>query len=430
MQKLMSLWFDSANNSHRPILALAFCAWITGCATAMDEKPAPVADTVIPTPSAEVTPAPEPAPPPPPPPPPKPPITIAAVGDMMLGTDFPTDRLAGDDGKGQLAQAAIYLSRAQVAFGNLEGVLMDGGEPAKVCKDPSLCYLFRSPARYAEHFRDAGFDVLSLANNHARDFGEEGRDASMLALDKVGIAHSGRVGDVASWQAGQYRVAMAAFAPNIDSHSIHDEDAAACLVSQLARDHDLVLVSFHGGAEGEGAMHVSDVEEFYYGESRGNVVSFSHRMIDAGADMVIGHGPHVPRALELYQGRLIAYSLGNFATYYGISVSGDKGVAPMLMATLDEEGRLLEGEIISFRQLRPDGPRLDERQTAAALIKSLTRTDFDGGGLDFNDKGGFTPSLSRQPHPGENPRQVPAACDTGGSSPSLPASPTDPLSHH
>lgn len=349
---------------------------------------------------------------------------------MMLGTDFPTNRLADDDGTGQLAQAGIYLSRAQVAFGNLEGVLMDGGEPAKVCKDPSLCYLFRSPARYAGHFRDAGFDVLSLANNHARDFGEEGRDASMLALDKVGITHSGRVGDVASWQEGEYRLAMAAFAPNIGSHSIHDEDAAACLVSTLARDHDLVLVSFHGGAEGEGAMHVSDAEEFYYGESRGNVVSFSHRMIDAGADLVIGHGPHVPRALELYRGRLIAYSLGNFATYYGISVSGDKGVAPMLMTTLDEDGQLLEGEIISFRQLRPAGPRLDERQTAAALVRNLTRTDFDGGGLDFDEAGGFRPSLSRQPQPDENPRQVPAACDTGESSPSLPASPTDPLSRH
>ena len=425
MQKLMSLWFDSAIKPHRLILTLALGSWIAGCATPIEEKPAPVAEAIVPAPVAEVIP--EPAPPPPPP---KPPITIAAVGDMMIGTDFPTNRLADDDGKGQLSEAGIYLSRAQVAFGNLEGVLMDGGEPAKVCKDPSLCYLFRSPARYAEHFRDAGFDVLSLANNHARDFGEEGRDASMLALDEVGIAHSGRVGDVASWQQGDYRLAMAAFAPNIDSHSIHDEDAAACLVSKLAQDHDLVLVSFHGGAEGEAAMHVSDVEEFYYGESRGNVVSFSHRMIDAGADMVIGHGPHVPRAIELYRERLIAYSLGNFATYYGISVSGDKGVAPMLMATVDEDGRLLEGKIISFRQRRPDGPRLDSQETAATLIRSLTRTDFNGGGLEFTDGGSFKPSISRQPQPGENPRLAPAACGTGESAPSQPASPADPLSHH
>lgn len=429
MRKLMSLWFDSANKSTQPVLALALCAWIAGCATPVEQQPAAVADTVVTAPAAEVIVAPEP-PPPPPPEPAREPITIAAVGDMMLGTDFPTNRLADDDGKGQLAEAGIYLSRAQVAFGNLEGVLMDGGEPAKVCKDPSLCYLFRSPARYAQHFRDAGFDVLSLANNHARDFGEEGRDATMLALDNAGIAHSGRVGDVASWEQGDYRLAMAAFAPNIGSHSIHDEDAAACLVSKLARDHDLVLVSFHGGAEGEGAMHVSDVEEFYYGESRGNVVSFSHRMIDAGADLVIGHGPHVPRALELYRGRLIAYSLGNFATYYGISVSGDKGVAPMLIATVDENGRLLEGEIISFRQARPAGPRLDERQTAATLIRNLTRADFNGGGLVFDDRGGFAPSLSPQPHPGENPRPAPAACDTDGSSPFQPASPADRLSRH
>lgn len=423
----MSLWFDSASKPRQLLLTLAIFSWLAGCATPVKVTPAVVADTDVPAVAETVVPEP---PPPAPLPPPKTPITIAAVGDMMLGTDFPSNRLADDDGKGQLAQAAIYLSRAQVAFGNLEGVLMDGGEPAKVCKDPSLCYLFRSPARYAEHFREAGFDVLSLANNHARDFGEEGRDASMQALDQAGIAHSGRIGDVASWREGEYRLAMAAFAPNIGSHSIHDEDAAACLVSKLAQDHDLVLVSFHGGAEGEGAMHVSDIEEFYYGESRGNVVSFSHRMIDAGADMVIGHGPHVTRAMEVYRGRLIAYSLGNFATYYGISVSGDKGVAPMLMATLDEDGRLLEGEIISFRQLRPDGPRLDERQTAATLIRRLTSTDFNGGGLEFTEGGRFTPSISPQTRPDENPHPAPVACDTDESSPSQPVSPVDPPSHH
>ncbi|MEL7448312.1 MAG: CapA family protein, partial [Pseudomonadota bacterium] len=104
----------------------------------------------------------------------------------MLGTDFPTDRLPANDAS-ILTGAAERLRAADVAFGNLEGVLLDGGEPFKVCKDPSLCYLFRTPSRYVQHLADAGFDVLSLANNHSRDFGEDGRDATMPASSSVCI---------------------------------------------------------------------------------------------------------------------------------------------------------------------------------------------------------------------------------------------------
>ena len=140
-------------------------------------------------------------------------ITIAAVGDMMIGTDYPKNILPDDDGVGFLKDVTPILSAADVTFGNLEGVLMDGGEPVKVCKVPENCFLFRTPTRYAQYYRDAGFDVLSLANNHARDFGEEGRESSMRTLDKVGILHSGRQGDVASWTVNGRRFAMIAFAP-------------------------------------------------------------------------------------------------------------------------------------------------------------------------------------------------------------------------
>ncbi|MDH3861247.1 MAG: CapA family protein, partial [Gammaproteobacteria bacterium] len=122
-------------------------------------------------------------------------ITIASVGDMMIGTDFPQNHLPDDDGVSFLAHVTPTLSAADIAFGNLEGVLMDGGEPVKKCSNPSACYLFRSPTRYAEHYREAGFDVLSLANNHARDFGEEGRTSSMEAIAAAGMHHSGRVDD-------------------------------------------------------------------------------------------------------------------------------------------------------------------------------------------------------------------------------------------
>lgn len=318
-------------------------------------------------------------------------LHVAAVGDVMLGTDFPRNRLPPRDGADLLSDAAPQLRAADIAFGNLEGVLLDGGEPAKKCQNPDACYLFRSPARYAAHLRTAGFNLMSLANNHARDFGEEGRTASMRSLREQGIRHTGRHGDIASWTVNGLQVAAIAFAPFIDSHDMLDTARMVTLVSGLKRTHDIVLVSFHGGAEGEEALHLPFAEEHYYGERRGDVVAFARRAVDAGADLVLGHGPHVPRAMELYRGRLIAYSLGNFATYQGMSVSGLKGLAPLLEARLDREGRFVAGRIHSFRQQRPRGPVPDARHRAARLIAGLSRNDFPAASLAFDRRGYFYP---------------------------------------
>lgn len=318
-------------------------------------------------------------------------LTIAAVGDIMLGTDFPENILPDDDGVGFLAPVTPILSATDITFGNLEGVLLDGGEPVKQCRDTTACFLFRTPTRYAQYLSAAGFDVMSLANNHAHDFGEEGRSAGMAALESVGIRHSGREGDVASWNVKGLRVALIAFAPNIGAHALNDYQRAAELVAELAQRHDIVMVSFHGGAEGADADVLPFAEEVYYGEPRGNVITFAHAVIDAGADLVIGHGPHVPRALELYQERLIAYSLGNFATYYGISVEGPKGVAPVLLAELDASGRLVRGRIESMLQVRPGGPQPDPARTALNTLRALTEKAFGADELRFSADGEFAP---------------------------------------
>jgi len=364
---------------------------LTGCATTAPEVPAPPV-TVKPVEPAS-RPAPEPAPPP------EPDksdfrISIAAVGDMMIGTDFPKNHLPDDDGIGFLAAVTPWLASADLTFGNLEGVLVDGGEPAKKCKNPNACYLFRSPTRYARHYLNAGFDVLSLANNHARDFGEEGRTSTMTALDRVGIRHSGREGDFASIEINGLRVAVLAYAVTKESNMMLDYDLAEKTVAEFAASHDIVIVSFHGGAEGVDAANIPFAEEEYFGEPRGDVVVFAHRMVDAGADLLIGHGPHVVRAAERYKDRLIAYSLGNFATYYGISVAGIKGVAPILKATLDGEGRFVEGEIVSTVQLRPDGPSIDEKQRALNLMRGLSIEDFGNPGLTFLPDGSLLPQSS------------------------------------
>ena len=318
-------------------------------------------------------------------------LRVMAVGDIMMGTDFPDDRLPPADGDALFRDAGPILLEADIAIGNLEGVLLDGGEPAKRCNNPSRCYVFRTPARYAHHLAAAGFDAMSLANNHAMDFGQEGVDSSIQALDSVGIQSSGPIGHSASWEADGRKIALLAFAPNRGVHSLHDVEAAREMVRTARASHDLVVVAIHAGAEGFDAMRLTFATEFYVGEDRGNPVAFSRAMIDAGADLVIGHGPHVPRALEVYRGHLIAYSLGNFCTYQGISVAGEKGLAPILDVMLDGYGHYASGRIHSLVQQRPDGPVLDSRGEAVKIIRHLTQLDFPDGDLVFEEDGEMRP---------------------------------------
>jgi poly-gamma-glutamate capsule biosynthesis protein CapA/YwtB (metallophosphatase superfamily) len=360
---------------------------LAGCAAGPDPQPQPSPQSQPPLspPPDPSSPAPDIAPPA------SREITVAAVGDMMLGTDYPENHLPDDDGVDFLSDVAAVLSAADLTFGNLEGVLLDDGRPRKVCTNPSACFLFRSPARYVEHFVNAGFDVLSLANNHARDFGEAGRTATMRTLDDAGIAHSGREGDFASLTVNGMKVAVLAFAVTQKSNLMHDYDVAAETVLSHAATHDIVIVSFHGGAEGNNVARLPFAEEEYFGEPRGDVVHFARKVVDAGADLVLGHGPHVVRAMERYHDRLIAYSLGNFATYYGISVEGLNGIAPVLQVTLDSDGRFIEGQIYSTVQLRPGGPVRDESRQALELIRDLSDEDFGTPGIRFLDNGRILP---------------------------------------
>ena len=353
----------------RGLVCAAGVLWLlAGCATQPPPAPA-IPPPQEPAPAEPAVPAPT-----------HPGLTLAAVGDIMMGTDFPENILPDDDGVGFLAAVTPLLSAPDVTFGNLEGVLQDGGEPVKQCKDKRICFLFRTPTRYATYLQRAGFDVMSLANNHARDFGEEGRSSSMAALDSVGILHSGREGTTASFIANGRRVAMVAFAPNVGANSLNDPQIGLPLVADLAAKHDIVIVSFHGGAEGSGAEVLPFAREIFAGEDRGNVVEFARAMIDAGADIVLGHGPHVVRPMELYHDRLIAYSLGNFATYYGISVEGIRGIAPILLVTLDDDGRFVSGRVEATMQIRPAGPSIDPARGVVALLRYSDRIVFSRRG--------------------------------------------------
>lgn len=317
-------------------------------------------------------------------------LRIIGVGDMMLGTNYPSaSYLPPNDGADLLATVQDILSQADVTFGNLEGTLVDSGGVAKTCADMSRCYVFRSPEAYTEHFVRAGFDFLSIANNHSGDFGAEGRRRTKAALQAAGIAFAGLAGtdEKAIIVRDSVRYGLAAFAPNSGTCDIRQIEKAAQLVAELAAECDIVIVSFHGGAEGSAHQHVTRKTEAYLGENRGNVYAFAHAVIDAGADVVFGHGPHVTRAIELYNDRLICYSLGNFCTYGRFSLSGPAGLAPIVEVVVDSTGRFLQGQIIPTYQQKTHGPRIDPSGRVIPIIQNLSLTDFPESPLTISPLG-------------------------------------------
>ncbi len=316
-------------------------------------------------------------------------LSIVAVGDIMMGTNYPnTSYLPADSGNLLWKTVRPILRGADVTFGNLEGVILNEGGDAKECKNPKACYLFRTPEHLVKHFTKNGFDILSLANNHANDFGITGRLNTQQVLDSLGIAYAGSL-EVPFTQLNRrrIRIGVVAVSPNKGTLIIHNEERVLNIVKQLDSLNDIVIVSFHAGAEGAKNKRVTRKREYYYGEDRGNVYQFSHRMIDNGADLLIGHGPHVPRAIEIYKDRLIAYSLGNFLTYGRFNLRGTNGEAPLLKVSLDSEGKFLTGKIESFYQDYTLGPRPDKKMRAFKSIRELTEEDFPETPLTFDDSG-------------------------------------------
>lgn len=301
-------------------------------------------------------------------------LTIIAVGDIMMGSDYPINMLPPNDGSGLFEHVADALKSADLTIGNLEGVIMEGGVCTKKTKKGKV-YAFRTPPAYAPHLRDAGFDFMNLANNHMNDFGPQGIASTVRELEACSIGYGGPGGEVGRFEMNGMRIAIACFATSPGTDVITDIGGAQRKVASLARDNEIVLVSFHGGGEGLGYLHTRDTLEYFLGQPRGNVVEFARAVVDSGADFVWGHGPHVPRAIEVYNEKLIAYSLGNFCTW-GFNVGKERGYAPMLKIVVDSTGAFMHGEIISALQRSDRALVIDAQHSAAHLMAALSRQDF------------------------------------------------------
>jgi len=317
-------------------------------------------------------------------------VTITAVGDIMLGTSYPSPRyLPPQNNPARLIENLIdTLRSSDITFGNLEGSFLNDGEAFKKCRDTAICYLFRMPEKYVCALSDAGFGIVSLANNHFGDFGWPAAQRTEELLDSVGIKYAGPVEKTYSiFNKDSVIYGFCAFLLATDSTTLFDIAKAESIVKFLADTCDIVIVSFHGGAEGSDYQRVPKKDEFFYSENRGNVYDFAHRMIDNGADVVLGHGPHVTRALEVYNNRFISYSLGNFCTYGRFNLSGPNGYAPVIKLKIDKSGKFLSGRIIPVYQDQDGVVRNDEQNRVIKKLRELMALDFPDEEITVSDDG-------------------------------------------
>lgn len=319
-------------------------------------------------------------------------VCIIGTGDIMLGTNYPSPVYLppGEDCSPLLRPVHGVFRTGDLLFGNLEGVFSGSGGTPKGCRDTTQCYVFRMPDHFLDCLIDAGYDVLSVANNHVNDFGPAGRAYTAALLDSVGMPYAGFV--THPWtifEKGGLTYGFAAFAPNRGTMDLKDYHEAARITRMLDSLSDMVIISFHGGAEGSKHEHVVRGDEVYLGYNRGSVYRFARTVVDAGADVVFGHGPHVTRAMELYRDRLICYSLGNFATYKRFNLSGPNGIAPIVKVYTDHAGRFLSGEIVPVYQPGEGGPRIDPRGRVIAKLIELSRADFPEQDLVIEAGGRF-----------------------------------------
>ncbi len=342
-------------------------------------------------------------------------VRLAFVGDINLGTTTLPDGVPPDSGRGLLDRARPSLS-GDLVVGNFEGVLADTGTStkclvkvtikrtrrARIPRQPgeSLatrrnCYAFRTPTMLAPRLVEAGFTHMNLANNHANDLGLTGRLSTQRTLDSLSLRWYGPLGRIAidTIRRGDSTttVGLLGFTTYPYAYDLLDIERSAAVVDSLRPLVDLLIVTFHGGAEGVKAIHTGVAAESLGTEPRGDLRRWARAVIDAGADAVIGHGPHVLRGMEFYRGKLIAYSLGNFLTYRGFNLTGPLGITGVLQLEFSGEGTLRRARLIPMTQPPRQGPLPDPDRAALNLVRRLSQEDFGSTGAVITSAGEIRP---------------------------------------
>ena len=342
-------------------------------------------------------------------------VRLAFVGDINLGTATLSDGIPPDSGRGLLDRARPSLS-GDLVVGNFEGVLADSGQPTKCLVKVRVkrtkrsrvpqqaaetlatrpnCYAFRTPVMLAPRLVEAGFTHMNLANNHANDLGPAGRASTERTLDSLGIRLYGPLGrivvDTIRRGDSTTTVGLLGFTTYPYAYDLLDIERSAAVVDSVSPLVDLLIVTFHGGAEGVKALRTGVAAESLGAEPRGDLRRWARAVIDAGADAVIGHGPHVLRGMEFYRGRLIAYSLGNFLTYRGFNLAGPLGITGVLQLEFQGDSTLRRARLVPMVQPPRQGPVPDPDRTALDLVRRLSEEDFGSTGAVITPGGEIKP---------------------------------------
>ena len=312
------------------------------------------------------------------------PVTIAWAGDTVLGSTY---GLPPDRGRGMLAGVAKTFRAADIGWVNLEEALSNGSAAKCAGATPGTCFAFGAPMTFASTLPASGIRIVNLANNHADDYGDAGQASTLAALRAAHVAWDGKPGQVEILQSHGLRIAFLGFAPYPWASRLDDIPAAVALVKRAAARADLVVIAIHAGAEGAGATHVPAGTEYFLGENRGASRAFAHAVVDAGADLVVGSGPHVIRGVQWYHGRLIAYSLGNLAGWRTFGMGGTLSESGIITVTLKADGTVAAARWTSLALLSPGIPVPDPRKASLKLVAQLSREDFGASGARFDADG-------------------------------------------
>jgi len=310
--------------------------------------------------------------------------TIAWAGDTVLGSMY---GLPPSRGRAMLANVAPVFRAADIGWVNLEEVLSNGTTSKCAGATPGTCFAFGAPMSYASTLPASGIRIVNLANNHADDYGAAGQASTLAALRSAHVAWDGKPGQIEVLRTHGVRVAFLGFAPYKWAARLDRIPAAVRLVKRAASQADVVVVAIHAGAEGSTADHVPEGTEFFLGENRGDSRAFAHAVIDAGADLVVGSGPHVIRGVQWYHGRLIAYSLGNLAGWHTFGMGGTLSESGIITVTLRGDGTIAGGDWTSLLLEDPGVPVLDPGRQSLALVQQLSREDFGASAARFTASG-------------------------------------------
>ncbi|MCW3841088.1 CapA family protein [Micromonospora yasonensis] len=315
-------------------------------------------------------------------------ISLAATGDVIMGNA--PSRLPANGGKGFFDDVKAAL-KADLVMGNLEEPLTEDTGTGKCGPTPKNCFQFRAPPGYAAHLKDAGFELLNQANNHGYDYGPKGYENTQRALAEHGLKHTGAPDEITVVEVEGVKVAVVGFSSYVWSNSLVDIESAKRVVAKAATMADVVVVQVHMGAEGADKSRVKPGTELFFGENRGDPIKFSHAVVDAGADLVVGHGPHVLRGMEFYKGRLIAYSLGNFAGGgKSLNPAGRLGWGGVLKVSLKPDGSFAGGTFTSTVMNSVGRPSIDRQHRGLGLVRDVSRSDFPKSAARLDGAGKIT----------------------------------------